>query len=124
MPPELWDVLDRFPATRTWKARRRGPEADLAGLRDRALLLVGFVPALRRSDLVALGVDRVAEHPNGLVLSIPRSTTNQTAERAELVVFPLGPGGRRVRRRAVGDGVTATVVQPHYVRSDRPVRMA
>ena len=88
MPPELWDVLERCPTTRTWKARRRRPEPDLAGLRDRALLLVGFVAALRRSELVALEVDQVAEHPNGLVLSIPRSKTNQTGERAELVVLP------------------------------------
>jgi integrase len=67
---------------------KRPPEADLAGLRDRALLLVGFVAALRRSELAALTGDRVAEHPNGLVLAIARSKTNQTAERAELAVLP------------------------------------
>jgi len=88
MPPELWDVLDRCPTTRTWKTAKRVPEPDLAGLRDRALLLVGFVAALRRSEMVALQVDQVAEHANGLVVSIPRSKTNQTAERAELVVLP------------------------------------
>ena len=88
MPPELWDVVDRCPTTRTWKAAKRPPEPDLAGLRDRALLLVGFVAALRRSELAALTVDQVAEHPNGLVLAIARSKTNQTAERAELAVLP------------------------------------
>ncbi len=41
-------------------------EPDLAGARDRALLLIGFVAALRRSELAALTVDQVAEHPNGL----------------------------------------------------------
>ncbi len=88
MRPELWDVVDRCPTTRTWKTAKRPPEPDLAGLRDRALLLVGFVAALRRSELAALTVDQVAEHPNGLVLAIARSKTNQTAERAELVVLP------------------------------------
>jgi hypothetical protein len=54
MPPELWDVIDRCPTTRTWKIGKRPPEPDLAGFRDRALLLVGFVAALRRSELTAL----------------------------------------------------------------------
>jgi len=88
MPPELWDVIDRCPTRRTWKSPKREPEDDLAGLRDRALLLVGFVAALRRSELAALTVDQVAEHANGLVVTIPRSKTNQTGERAELAVLP------------------------------------
>jgi len=78
MPPELFDVLATCPSTRTWRTRGRAPEPDLAGARDRALLLVGFVGALRRSELAVLTVDRVAEHPNGLVLTLPRSKTNPT----------------------------------------------
>jgi len=101
MPPLLFDVLAACPTTRTWPAttatgqRRRSapraarpPEPDLTGARDRALLLVGFVGALRRSELTALDMADVAEHPNGLVLSLPRSKTNQTGEHAELVVLP------------------------------------
>jgi len=88
MPPELFDVLAACPSTRTWRTRGRQPEPDVAGARDRALLLVGFVGALRRSELAALTVDRVAEHPNGLVLTLPRSKTNQTGEHVELVVLP------------------------------------
>lgn len=60
----------------------------LAGLRDRALILVGFVGALRRSELVGLDIEHVAEHPNGVFITIPRSKTNQTGEEAELVVLP------------------------------------
>ncbi len=88
MPPELFDVLDACPSTKTWRTPGRGSEPDLAGLRDRALLLVGFVAALRRSELAALTIDQVAEHPNGLVLTIPRSKTNPTGEHVELVVLP------------------------------------
>ena len=44
--------------------------------------------ALRRSELAALTVDRVAEHPNGAVLTLPRSKTNPTGEHVELVVLP------------------------------------
>jgi len=66
----------------------RAPEPDLLGARDPALLLVGFDGALRRSELAALDLADVAEHPNGLVLSLPRSKTNQTGEHTELVVLP------------------------------------
>ncbi len=88
MPPDLFDVLTACPTTRTWRSSTRAPEPDLAGARDRALLLVGFVAALRRSELAALTLDAVAQHPNGLVLTLARSKTNQTGERAELVVLP------------------------------------
>ena len=88
MPPELFDTLSACPHTKVWKTRGRPSEPDLAGLRDVALLLVGFVAALRRSELAALAVADVAEHQNGLVLSIPRSKTNQTGEQTELVVLP------------------------------------
>lgn len=86
MPPQLLDILNACPTTRTWKTRPAEP--DLAGLRDRALLLVGFFAALRRSELAALTVDQFGEHPKGLVLALPRSKTNQHGIEAELVVLP------------------------------------
>ncbi len=88
IPPELYDVLNACPATKVWRSKSRPPEPALAGLRDRALLLVGFVGALRRSEIAALTVDQIADHPNGLVISLPRSKTNQTGEQTELVVLP------------------------------------
>jgi site-specific recombinase XerD len=88
MPPDLLDVLAACPQTRTWKTPGRAAEPDLAGLRDRALLLIGFFAALRRSELSALTVDQVTEHPNGLVLTLPRSKTNQHGVHTELVVLP------------------------------------
>ena len=86
MPPQLLDVLAACPTTRTWKTRPAEP--DLAGLRDRALLLVGFFTALRRSELSALTVDQLAEHPHGLVLALPRSRPTSNGLDAELVVLP------------------------------------
>ena len=52
---------------------------DLAGLRDRALLLVGFAAALRRSEIVALDVEHV--RINGVLrITIARSKTDQEGQ--------------------------------------------
>ncbi len=51
-----------------------------AGLRDRALLLVGFAGAFRRSELVGLQVADVAFNPQGLVITLRRSKTDQQGE--------------------------------------------
>jgi len=53
------------------------PPPGLADVRDRALLLLGFAGALRRSELVALDVADVTEDESGLRLRIRRSKTDQ-----------------------------------------------
>jgi site-specific recombinase XerD len=58
------------------KAVKRIP-MDLAGLRDRALLLLGFAAALRRSELVALDVADIERHARGIVIKLRRSKTDQ-----------------------------------------------
>jgi integrase len=50
---------------------------DVQGLRDRALLLVGFAGAFRRSELVGLDVEDVAFTSNGLVILLRRSKSDQ-----------------------------------------------
>lgn len=95
MPPVLFDVLDACPSVKTWRTRGREDEVDLAGLRDRALILLGFVAALRRSEIASIDVADVAEHPNGLVVGIGRSKTNQVGEAAELVVLPRAANPER-----------------------------
>lgn len=52
---------------------------DLRGRRDRALLLLGFAGALRRSELIAVRCEDLQTHPRGLVLTIRRSKTDQLA---------------------------------------------
>jgi site-specific recombinase XerD len=101
MPPELFHVLDACPLEKRWKTRGRHPEPDQAGYRDRALLLVGFVAALRRSEIAALTIDQVNEHPNGLVISLPRSKTNPHGEHAELAVLPRAGDPSRCPVRAL-----------------------
>jgi integrase len=52
----------------------------LIDVRDRAMLLVGFAGALRRSELSALDVADVVETGEGLKITVARSKTDQEAE--------------------------------------------
>jgi site-specific recombinase XerD len=58
----------------------------LAGLRDRALLLVGFAGAFRRSELVALDVADIEETETGLLVAIRGSKTDQEREGATIAI--------------------------------------
>ena len=61
----------------------------LRSLRDRALLLVGFAAALRRSELVALDAADLAFTRDGLVLTLRRRKTDQEGQGTEIGV-PFG----------------------------------
>jgi integrase len=103
-------------------------------VRDRALLLVGFAGALRRSEIVGLDVDDVRFEDEGVVLRLRRSKTNQEGALEEVAVLygsdprtcpvralqawlatsglATGPLFRSVDRRGrIGDGrLTARIV--------------
>jgi len=57
---------------------------DLTGERDRALLLLGFAGALRRSELVGIDREHITLKADGLRLLLPRSKGDQTGEGAEI----------------------------------------
>jgi len=80
-------VNRKDPATATAIARmvRRIPET-LQGKRDRALLLLGFAAALRRSELVALDVADLERAPEGIIVHIRRSKTDQEGEGHQIAV--------------------------------------
>lgn len=61
----------------------------LIGLRDRALLLVGFAAALRRSELVGLDVENIEEVPEGLKVLVLKSKGDQEGA-GRLVGVPYG----------------------------------
>lgn len=61
-------------------------ESGLAGDRDRALLLIGFAGALRRSELVALDVERLTWSNDGVKLLLQKSKTDKDGEGAEIMV--------------------------------------
>jgi site-specific recombinase XerD len=52
-------------------------DAGLIGLRDRALILLGFASAFRRSELVGLNVEDCAFTTDGLTVTLRRSKTDQ-----------------------------------------------
>jgi integrase len=56
----------------------------LPGLRDRALLLVGFAAALRPSEIARLTLDHVTRHADGIELFLPWRKNDQDARGTKL----------------------------------------
>ncbi|MBC5801360.1 MAG: site-specific integrase [Candidatus Eremiobacteraeota bacterium] len=59
---------------------------DLAAKRDRAIILLGFAAALRRSELAALRLEDLRFSKRGLLVRITRSKTDQEGSGAEIAV--------------------------------------
>lgn len=80
------------------RAMLAGLPEGLLGLRDRALLLVGFAGAFRRSELVALAVEDVAQVEDGLEITLRRSKTDQEGQGRKVgVPFGSSPASCPVR---------------------------
>jgi integrase len=62
---------------------------DLRGRRDRALLLAGFAGGFRRSELAALRVADLETTPDGLIVRLGRSKTDQEGQ-GRPVALPFG----------------------------------
>jgi integrase len=60
--------------------------SDLAGLRDRALFLVGFAGAFRRSELVAIDRAQLRFEAGSLVIHVPRSKRDQEGKGADVTL--------------------------------------
>jgi integrase len=66
-----------LPARQAARLRHTAAAAALRARRDRALLLLGYAAALRRSELVALNVGDLTDDRHGLSVFIKRSKTDQ-----------------------------------------------
>jgi integrase len=64
--------------------------ATSKGIRDKAVLLVGFAACLRRSEIVGLDVSDVTFSDKGAVLHIRRSKTDQTGRGADVALDAMG----------------------------------
>ena len=93
-PPTLATCRPRsWPATAGVLREILAPiDGDLAGLRDRALLLVGFAGALRRAELAAIRVEHIEARERGLRVTLPRSKGERTGK-AVTVALPYGAAG-------------------------------
>jgi site-specific recombinase XerD len=65
-------------------------DAGLIGLRDRALILIGFSGAFRRSEIVALNMPDLCFDQDGLAITLRRSKTDQEG-RGRKVGIPYTP---------------------------------
>lgn len=109
--PRLAMVLEGITRSKGVRARRQAapavpgvlrlmlatrPRADTPlGARDRAMLLLGFGAALRRSELVGLAIDDAEPRPGrGVMLSVRRSKTDQHGAGQQVAVWanPDEPG--------------------------------
>lgn len=72
----------------------------LIGIRDKALLLLGFAGAFRRSELVALTVNDIERTPEGIKVIIRKSKTDQEGQGQMIAIL----NGARFR---VVDALTA-----------------
>ncbi|MCM3887168.1 site-specific integrase [Frankia sp. R82] len=87
-------------------------DEELADVRDRALLLVGFAGCLRRGELVGLDVADLDETPDGLVVHVRRSKTDQDGAGALVGITygshrttcPVRAWTAWARRADLGDG--------------------
>ena len=117
---------------------------SLTGLRDKAILLLGFAGAFRRSELAALTTDDLKFSDNGVDILIRRSKTDQAGEgqsvaiirgrsacpveavkdwleAAEITKGPvfrgLFKGGKRIRASAISDKAIYDLVKKYAAKA-------
>lgn len=65
---------------------------DLKSIRDNAIIQVSYFGAFRRSELIALSIDDLTFEPEGLLINIRRSKTDQTGQ-GKVKALPYGKTG-------------------------------
>jgi site-specific recombinase XerD len=60
--------------------------ATLTGIRDRAIILLGFAIMGRRSEVTSLNVSDITNHENGMIVLIRMSKTDQDAKGAKVPI--------------------------------------
>jgi site-specific recombinase XerD len=84
--------------------------ATYQGKRDRALLLLGFAGALRRSELVALNVAHLKVSDEGFVVTVAKSKTDQEGE-GQTIAIPRVPDSPYCPVQAVLDWMTTAGIE-------------
>jgi integrase len=74
--------------------------ATLAGARDRLILILGFLGAFRRGEIVAMRVEHITPDPTGLIVFVPKSKTDQEG-RGRWIGIPFAKDVSRCPARAL-----------------------
>jgi len=103
-----------------------GCPETLSGLRDRALVLVGYAGAFRRSELAAIDYAHLSFTKDGLVIDLRRSKTDQEAA-GRKVGIPFGKDDatcpvRALRLWLAESAITSGAVFRGVNRHDKPSR--
>jgi site-specific recombinase XerD len=85
---DLFEILKQIPGL---------GKSEAVEHRDRALLVIGFCGALRRAELVNLDVEDVRSAPEGIILTLRWSRTDQVADGVEIGITQ-GPQTRHLSR--------------------------
>ena len=88
--PMAKDPLLTHQVRRLLDALPTNPDKALIAARDRALLVIGFYGALRRSELVALDTGDVETNEHGLVVTVRRSKTDQDGAGRRIAMLHTG----------------------------------
>ena len=99
----------------------------VAGARDRALFLVGFAGAFRRSELVAIDLDDLERREEGIVVHLRRSKTDPEATGREVALprgndphtCPIAAIDAWIERAVITDGALFRSVDRHGNVGDR-----
>jgi integrase len=97
------------PLLKTHLLRMQRHMQGLSGERDRALVLVGFFGAMRRSEIAKLEVRDIEFGRRGMVIHIRHSNTDQEGIERE-VFIPKGKAGF-VQLRLCNDGLRAACIE-------------
>ncbi|MFC6224952.1 tyrosine-type recombinase/integrase [Hymenobacter artigasi] len=81
------DQAQAFTVEELKQAIRRIDLETAAGLRDRALLLLGFAGAFRRSELVGLNIEQLEFTERALLVHLAKSKTNQYGAVEDKAIF-------------------------------------
>ena len=87
-----------------------GLPEGLLGIRDRALLLVGFAGAFRRSELVGLDIADLDFNHDGLTVTLRRSKTDQEGE-GRKVGLPYGSNPSTCPVRSLQAWIEASAIE-------------
>ncbi|TVY01481.1 site-specific integrase [Paenibacillus cremeus] len=96
------------------------PKDKLIGIRNRALLVIGWVGAFRRSELVGINIEDISITRDGIIIHLNRSKTDQKGEGQD-VALPFASNPLTCPVRSFEDWITASRLKdgPLFRRMDR-----